>query len=507
MAYGDGHAGVETGLMSLYRCNVCNVFEYDPVRGNSLTGIRPGTPPKDFPPDWKCPICGSDKTHLIPVPETSPGARHDIPCPSCGASISVSITPSAEEESKGYLSAWERVSDDLEIYMADIHTMAATGESITEPMRTKKPVVSWDDILIKGAQIARIPKNSTEPVNTRTIIGPKSVHPLVISTPIFVTHMSYGALSREVKIALAKGSAAVRTAIGSGEGGVLAEEKENAYKYIFEYVPNRYCVTEPLLRSVDAIEIKIGQSAEPGMGARLPAEKVTAEIAELRGYPEGTDILSPASYDDIRNKEDLQEKVRWLSEMSGGKPVGVKIAAGDIEEDLEAIMFAHPDYITIDGRPGATAAALKNIKGATSVPTIFALHRARKFLDHHDARDISLVVTGGLRVSSDFAKALALGADAVAIGTAALMACACQQYRQCHTGLCPVGVTTQTPELRERLKTDVSAKRLENFLRVSTNELMDFARLTGNTDVHALSIRDLCTTNSEISGHTDIPHV
>jgi glutamate synthase domain-containing protein 2 len=385
--------------------------------------------------------------------------------------------------------------------------MASTGESITEPMRTKKPVLSWDDILIKGAQIARIPKNSTVPVNTRTVIGPKARLPLVIETPIFVTHMSYGALSAEVKIALAKGSAAAKTAIGGGEGGVFAEEKQNAYRYIFEYVPNRYSVSEENLRSSDAIEIKIGQSAEPGMGGRLPAEKVTAEIADMRGYPEGSDILSPAAFEDISNRDGLREKVRWLRETSGGRPVGVKIAAGAIEEDLEAILYAGPDYITLDGRPGATAAALKYIKAATSVPTIFALYRARKYLDRHGAEDVSLIITGGLRVSSDFAKALALGADAVAIGTAALMACACQQYRLCHTGLCPVGVTTQTPELRKRLQSDISARQLEHFLRVSTGELKDFARLTGNDDVHALSIRDLCTTSSEISGHTEIPHV
>src|SRR4030042_461131 len=288
---------------------------------------------------------------------------------------------------------------------------------------------------------------------------------------------------------------------------MLPESRQFAYKYILEYVPNRYSITEENLKSADAIEIKIGQSAEPGLGARLPAEKVTAEIAEIRGYPEGTDILSPASYEDIKNKDDLKKKVQWLRETSGGKPIGVKIAAGDIEEDLAAVVYAGPDFITIDGRPGATGAALQYIKAATSVPTIFALFRARRFLDTNNIRDISLVITGGLRISPDFAKALCMGADAIAIGTAAIMACACQQYRICDTGDCPVGVTTQKPELRERMKPDISAKRLENYLRVSTEELRDFARLTGNNDVHALSIRNICTTNSEISDPPDIPHV
>ena len=258
---------------------------------------------------------------------------------------------------------------------------------------------------------------------------------------------------------------------------------------------------------MDAVEIKIGQSAEPGIGARLPAEKVTPEIAEVRGYPPWTDIVSPVTYEDIRNRKELKRKINWLREKSGGKPIGVKIAAGDIEDDLDAIIYAGADFVTIDGRPGATGAATKYIKASTSVPTIFALYRARKYLDAHEANDISLIITGGLRVSSDFAKALALGADAIAIGTAALMACGCQQYRLCTTGKCPVGITTQDPVLKERLKIDISAKKLENYLRVCTNELKDFARLTGYTDVHAMNIRNLCTTNSEISSYTDISHV
>jgi methylamine---glutamate N-methyltransferase subunit C len=282
---------------------------------------------------------------------------------------------------------------------------------------------------------------------------------------------------------------------------------DTAYKYIFEYVPNRYSVTEENLKKVDAIEIKIGQSAKPGMGGHLPAEKVTSELAEIRDFPEGTDIVSPANFDDIKNKDDLKKKVEWLRETSGGKPIGIKIAAGNIEADLEVATYAKPDFITIDGRPGATAAALKFVKNSTSIPTIFALWRARRYLDEKGIKDISLIITGGFRTSPDYAKALALGADAIAIGTAALMACACQQYRLCDTGKCPVGVTTQDPELRSRLKIDISAKKLENFLKVSTKELEAFARLTGNDDVHKLGINDLCTTNSEISDHTEIEHV
>ena len=193
--------------------------------------------------------------------------------------------------------------------------------------------------------------------------------------------------------------------------------------------------------------------------------------------------------------------------MSEGRPIGVKFAAGNIEEDLETTLYAKPDFITLDGRAGATGAAPKYVKAATSVPTIFALHRARKYLDENGADTVSLIITGGIRVSADIAKALAMGANAVAIGTAALMAIGCQQYRVCNTGKCPMGIATQDPKLRANLNVNKSARRLENFLSVTTKELLDFARLTGNSTVHGLSVIDLCTVNSEISRYTAVEHV
>ncbi|NMC42920.1 MAG: FMN-binding glutamate synthase family protein [candidate division Zixibacteria bacterium] len=465
--------------MAVYKCDVCD-YCYD----ESKEGVQWA----DLPDDWVCPVCGSAKAYFKLVGSTAPAP------------------PRSAEAAEDAVDKYRRTADDLETLMADIHLMAETGTSIIEPMRTKKPVASWDDILIRGAQMARLPRNDGEPVATETVIGHKTKQPLVLQTPVYISHMSFGALSRETKIALAKGSALAGTAVCSGEGGILPEELANAGKYIFEYVPNQYSVTEENFRRVDAIEIKIGQSSKPGMGGHLPGAKVTAEIAAVRGVPPGKDVISPAHFRDIATPEDLRKKIAWLREASGGKPIGVKIAAGHIEADLAFILKAKPDFITIDGRPGATGASPKYVKAATSVPTIFALHRARRFLDSAGANDVSLIITGGLRVSSDFAKALALGADAVAIATAALMACGCQQYRVCHTGRCPVGIATQDPELRKRLDIERSATRLANFLRVCTSELKDFARLTGNDNVHSLSVGDLCTTNSEISGHTAIEH-
>ncbi len=470
--------------MARYECDVCGTIVDEETEKKTWD---------DMPDDWCCPVCESGKTHFS---RQEDGAASQIGPPGADAG-----------DTDGYLAEWRRMSDDVEGHMADIHAMAESGQSIAEPMRTRKRVVAWDDILIKGAQLAKLPLNEDAAVNTTTVIGPAAKRPLAIDTPIYITHMSFGALSREMKVALAKGSAAVRTAMCSGEGGILTESLENAHKYIFEYVPNKYSATEENLRRVDAIEIKIGQSAKPGLGGHLPANKVTEEIAAVRGFPPGTDITSPAHFDDIRTREDLKAKVDWLREVSEGRPIGVKLAAGHIEADLAVALYGGVDFITIDGRAGATGAAPKFVKDAASVPTIFALSRARAYLDDVEATKVTLVITGGLRISPDFAKALAMGADAVAIGTSALMAAACQQYRICNTGKCPIGGTTQDPALRSRLSIEKSAQRVANFLRVSTEELEDFARLTGNDDVHKLGASDLCTTNSEISGHTKIQHV
>ncbi|TFH40042.1 MAG: glutamate synthase, partial [ANME-2 cluster archaeon] len=202
--------------MTKYRCNVCNVYEYDDTRGDSVTEIKPGIKPEDFPDDWKCPICKSDKTHEIPVKEEvkQEEVQEIITSPHCGAKSKITVS-SVKLELGGYLGEWKRESDELETHMADIHKISVTGESIIEPMRTTRDVISYDDILIKGAQLAKIPLNHDEPVNMKTIIGPKAKYPLVIETPIYITHMSFGALSKEIKIALAKGSAAARTSMCS----------------------------------------------------------------------------------------------------------------------------------------------------------------------------------------------------------------------------------------------------------------------------------------------------
>ncbi len=460
----------------IYKCTICGHIHNEEATGILLKNLD------------KCPICGQPISKFVRVENSEPREKQDT-----------------FDSDLSYDKNYAKSDKDIR-YMDAIHEMAITGKSIVSAMYTDMPMPNWDEILILGNQLNPQPLESDIDVNTRTVIGKNAKRPLVIESPIYITHMSFGALSRETKIALAKGSAAVKTAQCSGEGGILPEEMENAYKYIFEYVPNKYSVNEDNLKNADAIEIKIGQSTKPGLGGQLQGEKVTEEIAKIRGKALGEDIHSPATIPEVKSKEDLKDLVDDLRSRSRGRPIGLKFAAGRIEDDLDYVMYAEPDFITIDGRGGSTGASPKLIRDSTSVPTIYALSRARRYLDEYES-EIDLTITGGLRVSSDFAKALAMGANAVAVGTAAMIAAACQQYRICDSGDCPVGVATQDEDLRKRLKIETASKRVENYLNVSTEELKTFARITGHSDVHDLDVNDLCTINSEISDYTEIRHV
>ncbi len=469
--------------MAVYRCNICGYVYDEDKEGAPLSELD------------KCPVCQADVSQFVRIEEEETEA----------------VEEEAPEEAEApaldlrYDTATARTDPSCR-YMDTIHEIAVSGASIHAAMGTTLPMPGWDDILILGAQLSTLPLDDGEAVESTTVIGRHAKRPLVMQSPIYVSHMSFGALSREAKTALAKGSALARTALCSGEGGVLPQEKEAAYEYIFEYVPNQYSVSDEMLTSSDAIEIKIGQGTKPGMGGHLPGSKVTPEIAAVRGKPEGQDIQSPSKYADITNREELKEKVAELRARSKGRPIGIKIAAGHLEEDLAFCVYAEPDFITIDGRGGATGSSPLLLRDSASIPTLYALSRARAYLDSVHS-DISLVITGGLRVSSDFAKALAMGADAVAVATGALMALGCQQYRICGSGNCPVGIATQDETLRARLDVDKAAARLANYLNVSLEEIKTFARISGHKSIHDFSVRDLATTNREISEYTNIPHV
>ncbi len=474
----------------VYKCGVCGYVFDEEAEGKKLEELG------------ECPMCKQplDKFELVDSEEEqlSVGDNDDgAACVECGSADDDAIDLSYPKETRKTTGHYR--------YMKEIQEMAVNGKSIIEAMGTKMSMPNWDDILIMGAQLNPMPLSEHAPVSTMTVIGKHAKRPMILDSPVYISHMSFGALSKETKVAMAEGSAMAKTAMCSGEGGILPEEREASYRYIFEYVPNRYSVTDENLRRADAIEIKIGQGTKPGMGGHLPGEKVTPEIAKIRNKPLGEDIISPSTIPDVETKEDLRELVAELRRRSDGRPIGIKIAAGKLEKDLEYVVFAEPDFITIDGRGGATGASPAIIRDATSVPTVYALHRARKYLDAVRC-DAELVITGGLRVSSDFAKALAMGADAVAVASAVMVAAACQQYRICGSGMCPVGVATQDEELRKRLKGEAAAKRVANYLNCCKEELKVFARITGHSNVHDLNLGDLCTINREISEYTDIMH-
>lgn len=459
----------------VYKCSICGYVFDEEKEGKSFSELT------------ECPLCKQpvDKFELVSQEEKK--------------------EPVSEENLDLNYPKETRKTDSDYRYMKEIHEMAVTGKSAIEAMGTRMKMPDWDDILILGAQLNPQPLDEHADVSLKTVLGKHAEKPMLIDMPVYISHMSFGALSKETKISLAKGSAMAKTAMCSGEGGILPEEKAAAHKYIFEYVPNLYSVTDENLQTADAIEIKIGQGTKPGMGGHLPGSKVTPEIAKIRNKPLGQDIISPSRIPGIDTKEDLKNLVSHLRERSGGRPIGIKIAAGKIEKDLEYCVFAEPDFITIDGRGGATGASPAIIRDSTSVPTIYALYRARKYLNEVKS-DIDLVITGGLRVSSDFAKAIAMGADAIAVASAAMVAAACQQYRICGTGMCPVGMATQDPELRKRLSIEKASQRVANYLNCSAEELRTFARITGHGNIHELSTDDLCTISREISEHTNIAH-
>lgn len=470
--------------MASYKCGICG-YVYDEAKEGAPLSDAAG-----------CPACLQPTDMFEAIGGAESESRQEA--------VAEPVGSEADEQTLDYPKEFAR-RDENSRYMAEIHQMAVSGTSIIEAMGTRMAMPSWDDILVLGAQLNPPPLMEHDEVDTTTIIGKHAKRPMILKHPVYISHMSFGALSKETKVSLATGSAMAGSAMCSGEGGILPEEMAAADKYIFEYVPNKYSVTEENLKNADAIEIKIGQGTKPGMGGHLPAEKVTPEISQIRNKPMGQDVISPSRFEEVRTKADLKAMVTYLRDVSDGRPIGIKIAAGRIEKDLEYCVFAEPDFITIDGRGGATGASPKLVRDATSVPTIYALYRARKYLDEVGS-DIQLVITGGLRVSADFAKAIAMGADAIAVASAALIAAACQQYRICGSGKCPVGVATQDPELRKRLDADKAALRVANYLKVSLGELKTFARITGHQNLHDMNVDDLCTVSREISEHTNIRH-
>ena len=317
--------------------------------------------------------------------------------------------------------------------------------------------------------------------------------------PLFVSDMSFGALSEEAKTALARGAELAGTGICSGEGGMLPEEKAENNRYFYELASARFGWRPELVADVQAFHFKGGQGAKTGTGGHLPGDKVQGKIAEVRGLQPGESAISPATFADLVTPDDYRRLADEVRERSGGIPIGFKLSANHIEDDIDFALAASADYIILDGRGGGTGAAPLIFRDHISVPTIPALARARRHLDAKAGREVTLVITGGLRVAEDFVKAMALGADAIAVSNSAMQAVGCIAARMCNSNDCPVGIATQKPELRARLDVQVAAERLARYFGASVDLMRVLARACGHAELSALSPADLSTWKREMA--------
>lgn len=358
---------------------------------------------------------------------------------------------------------------------------------------------SWDDILVLTAQLATPPLLDDDPVGTDLVVGPLAEKPLRLDIPLFVADMSFGALSREAKIALARGAELAGTGIASGEGGMLPEERDESSRYFYELASGRFGFSWDRVARVQALHFKGGQAAKTGTGGHLPGDKVTIEIARVRDLEPGQAAISPARFPGWTAPADFASFAEEVRERTGGIPVGFKLSAQHIEDDLDAALEAGADYVILDGRGGGTGAAPVLFRDNISVPTIPALARARRHLDACGADGVTLIITGGLRTPADFTKALALGADGVAVSNAAMQAIGCIGMRACHTNNCPVGITTQREDLRARLPVDEAAERLNRFFRASVEKMKILARACGHSHLRDFNVHDLTTAEREMA--------
>jgi glutamate synthase domain-containing protein 2 len=295
------------------------------------------------------------------------------------------------------------------------------------------------------------------------------------------------------------------TGICSGEGGMLPEEQANNSRYFYELASGKFGFSWDKVKKAQAFHFKGGQGAKTGTGGHLPGHKVTKEIAEVRGLKEGENAISPAAFPDLKTADDFKRVAEEVREKTGGIPIGFKIASSHIEADIDFALAVGVDYIILDGRGGGTGSAPTILRNNINVPTIPALARARKHLDKVGATDVTLIITGGLRVAEDFAKAMMLGADAIAVANSALQAIGCLGMRACSSNNCPVGIATQKESLRQRIIIDQSAKQLNNFFGASTDLMKVVARSCGHDHVSKFNFNDLSTLNYDMHRFTGIP--
>ncbi|HHT19491.1 MAG: glutamate synthase-related protein [Methanobacterium sp.] len=392
--------------------------------------------------------------------------------------------------------------------LVEINRKSSEGTYQVRGCGATRPLPTFDDLVVVPAQASRPPIDKyREPCNTRVVLGTRyAENPLVIDTPIMIAGMSFGALSKEAKIALAMGATLAGTAANTGEGGMLPEERRYANKLISQYASGRFGVSAEYLNNSDAVEIKIGQGAKTGLGGHLLAEKVTAEISKIRMIPEGTDALSPARHMDIVGPEDLTMKINQIREITDWKvPIIVKFGSGRVSADVKIAAKCGADIIVVDGMQGGTGAGPSVITEHSGVPTIAAIVEADEALKEVNLRDeVNLVAAGGIRNGADVAKAIALGADACYIATSALVSIGCRVCQTCYAGTCRKGIATQNPQLRRRLDYMEGGKRVARYIEAMTEEAAMLTQHAGNTDILKLEKDDLRALTMESSAMTGV---
>ncbi len=415
-----------------------------------------------------------------------------------------------------------------------IHRASSTGLYEIRGLGAKRKLPHFDDLVFLTASLSRYPlEGYREKCSTKTVLGTRfAKKPIVLDTPITIAGMSFGALSANVKEALGKAATAMGTTTTTGDGGMTSEERLSSKTLVYQCLPSRYGFNPDDVRRADAIEVVLGQGAKPGGGGMLLGQKVNPRVAQMRTLPEGVDQRSASRHPDWTGPDDLAIKIQELRELTDWeKPIYVKVGATRVFNDVKLAVHSGADVVVVDGMQGGTAATQTCFIEHAGIPTLAAVRQAVAALQDLDMiGKVQLIVSGGIRTGADVAKALALGADAVAIGQGVLMALGCNRdtYQQggqnlsaeadyaalgtkagfchhCHTGKCPVGVTTQDAVLEQRLEPEVGAKHVKNYLKTLTMELTTLARACGKQDVHHLEPEDLVALTVEAAAMARVP--
>ncbi|MFG1371080.1 FMN-binding glutamate synthase family protein [Xanthobacter oligotrophicus] len=409
--------------------------------------------------------------------------------------------------------------------LAEIRRAAATGIYDIRGGGTKRKVPHFDDLLFLGASMSRYPlEGYREKCGTEVVLGTRfAKKPITLKTPVTIAGMSFGALSAQAKEALGRGATTVGTSTTTGDGGMTPEERGQSQTLVYQYLPSRYGMNPVDLRKADAIEIVIGQGAKPGGGGMLLGQKISDRVAAMRNLPKGIDQRSACRHPDWTGPDDLEIKIEELRELTDWeKPIYVKVGASRPYYDIALAVKAGADVVVLDGMQGGTAATQDVFIENVGLPILGAIRPAVQALqDLGMHRKVQLIVSGGIRSGADVAKALALGADAVAIGTAALVALGDNDpqyedeyqalgttagaYDDWHEGLDPAGITTQDPALSARLDPVKAGRRLANYLSVMTLEAQTIARACGKSHVHNLEPEDLVALTVEAAAMAGVP--